>query len=117
MALNDKEKEIWEKLETELLAEESIRKADQEMVKAASGDGRKLIAGGLLIVAGLAGLIISVINKSVIAGLAAFGIMFYGTLLASTYIGKMKFDFVPKNTGFSEAYNNMKNYKPGDRWY
>lgn len=118
MSLNDKEQEIWAKLESELLAEEGIRKAEKDLTKASAPDGKKLIAGVLLIVAGIIGLVISVANSSVMAGLASFGIMLYGSLFAYDHFGKVKINIAPKNTGFSEAYNNLKNYRPGnsDRW-
>jgi hypothetical protein len=117
MSLNDKEKEIWEKLESELLAEESIRKADKDMGKAATIDAKKLVLGVVLVFAGMIGLIISVMNQSIFAGIAAFGIMLYGGLFTYDHLSKLKFDAVPKNTGFGQAYQNLKNYKPGDRYW
>ncbi len=116
MPLNDKEKEIWEKLETELLAEESIRKADKDMGKAATMDAKKMVLGVVLVLTGMIGLIISVINQSMFAGIAAFGVMLYGGLFTYDNLSKLNFDSVPKNTGFGQAYRNLKNYNPGDRY-
>lgn len=115
MSLNDKEKEIWDKLENELLAEDSIRKVDRQMGKAATGDPKKLVVGVLLLVAGIVGLIISVINQSIIAGVASFSAMLFGVMFAYDQLIKIGANMAPKNSGFNEAYQNLKKYNPNQK--
>jgi hypothetical protein len=116
-SLNENEKAIWDRLETELLAEEGIRKAEKSLSAASNGDPKKVVIGALLLVAGLIGLVISVINSSMIGGLAAFLGMLFGTTLTFDYLSKMTLNSAPKNKGFSQAYENLKNYKPRNNFW
>lgn len=112
MSLSDKEKEIWTQLETELLAEKPIRKATADMKKEQSKGPRHLVMGALLLLVGLIGMVVSVFNVFLVGGLASFLVMLYGGNFTYDAFINMGKNYNPKNTGFDQALNNLKNYKP-----
>lgn len=117
MSLSDKEKEIWNQLENELLAEKPIRKATEELKKESTRGPRHLVIGALLIVAGLIGLVLAAMNSLIVVGLAAFGIMIYGGNFAYDAILNLGNNLNPKNSGFEKAFENLKNYKPRNDFF
>jgi hypothetical protein len=112
MSLSDKEKEIWEQLENELLAEKPIRKATADMKKEQSRGPRHLVIGVGLILVGLIGMVVSVLNVFLVGGLASFLVMLYGGNFAYDALTNMGKNYSPKNSGFDQALANLKNYKP-----
>lgn len=117
MSLSDKEKEIWEQLETELLAEKPIRKATADMKKESTRGPRHLVIGVMLLILGFIGLIAAVSSSMIIVGLAAFGILMYAANFIYDSFLKLSSNFEPKRNGFEKALENLKNYKPRNDFF
>ena len=117
MSLSDKEKEIWAQLENELLAEKPIRKVTEELKKESTRGPRHLVIGTLLLLGGLVGLVLAVLNQVIIAGVAGFLIMLYGANFAYDAAMNLGSNYTPKNNGFDKAFENLKNYKPRNDFF
>lgn len=105
MGLSDKEREVLEQLEKQLVGE-TKPKAKPEKQVSAVGFARLLVLGSLLMVAGLGVLIFATSNHLVWLGVIAFVIMLSGLYLVSQNwstkaIKAAKNTEKPKNSGES----------------
>jgi hypothetical protein len=118
MGLSENEQKIWKQLEDDLLAEPSISAVQKEIAKEQSAPTKRMIIGALLVGGGAIGLITASATTNIWVGLASFFIMIYGVNYAYEYLKQLATGKgTPKNKGFADAYENLKNYNPRNKYW